>query len=65
MLKKIFLPVAALSLLVACNDKPGPESKKGDILIANMDTTVSPATDFFEYSTRSTKTVLQMNVRLV
>jgi putative endopeptidase len=37
------------ALFTACAGKPGAEAKK-DILLSNMDTTVSPADDFFMYA---------------
>lgn len=54
MLKKIIIPLAALSMCAACNNDPKGSSEsgtaKGDILKENMDSTVSPGEDFFEYA---------------
>lgn len=50
--KKLIIPVVfAAASLAACNnagDKSG--GQKTDILVANMDTTVNPADDFFDYA---------------
>ena len=52
MYKKIFLPsLAAIAMLAACNRPSGETGeKKADILAANLDTTVAPADDFFDYA---------------
>jgi putative endopeptidase len=43
------LVIISAGIFSACSNKPEPEAKK-DILFANMDTTVSPADDFFMYA---------------
>jgi putative endopeptidase len=40
--------LALISLFVACNDQQ--QTKKPDVLAVNMDTTVSPSSDFFTYA---------------
>lgn len=59
MLKKIILPIAAVTLMASCQEtttttttttKPVEASKGGDILKDNIDPTVSPAEDFFQYA---------------
>lgn len=52
MIKKLILPVAAVAMLSACNDAGTSQQggQKGDILKANLDSTVNPADDFFEYA---------------
>jgi putative endopeptidase len=50
MIKKLLVPVAAISLLTACTNNSGQAVKKGDILVTNMDSTANPADDFFEYA---------------
>ncbi|KAK6022274.1 peptidase family M13, partial [Ostertagia ostertagi] len=50
MIKKLLVPVAAISLLAACTNDSGQAVKKGDILVTNMDSTANPADDFFEYA---------------
>lgn len=50
-MKKTFLALATIAIIVSCNnnDKAASASKP-DILAANMDTTVSPREDFFDYA---------------
>lgn len=48
--KKFIGAIAITTLFAACKDGGQKEAAKGDILIANMDTTVNPADDFFEYA---------------
>lgn len=49
--KKFIALIAGASLLAACGDSPKKELEaKGDILKKNLDTTVNPADDFFEYA---------------
>ena len=49
-----FLSILTLSVIIlstiSCNNKTSTEAKKGDILFDNLDTTVSPAQDFFQYA---------------
>src|ERR1043165_330626 len=54
---KRFLATAAAAVLAACstpavttNNSPAPATASGDFLAANLDTTVSPAVDFFQYA---------------
>ncbi|MCB0696119.1 MAG: M13 family metallopeptidase [Chitinophagaceae bacterium] len=47
--RKFMGPVAAILLLSACNNADKKEAK-GDILLANVDTTINPADDFFQYA---------------
>ncbi len=47
-MKKILAFVLACSSLCACKD--GSESKKTDLLLSNIDSTVKPGEDFFEYA---------------
>lgn len=48
---KFYFPVIALTLLAAgCDTKKGTEAVSVGIRVANMDTTVSPRTDFFRYA---------------
>lgn len=47
--RKVIASVAAVVLLAACNDKPKQEAK-ADILKTNLDTTVNPADDFFQFA---------------
>lgn len=52
--KKFIAIIAGASLLAACGDSPKKELEaKGDILKKNLDTTVNPADDFFEYANGS------------
>lgn len=51
---RLFIPILAFSVFsistLSCKSKSGTVSKKGDILYENLDTTVSPGQDFFEYA---------------
>lgn len=47
--RKFIVLMAATGLLAACNNTEKKEAKQ-DILYANLDTTVNPADDFFQYS---------------
>jgi putative endopeptidase len=52
---RLFLSMLVLSTIListsSCkSDKPATETKKADILFENLDTTVSPGQDFFEYA---------------
>ena len=46
-MKKLFLPLSVLLTIYSCNQKP--ESSKPDVVVQNMDSTVSPSDDFFMY----------------
>ncbi len=48
--KKLIGALALSTVFVACKNEGKQEAAKGDILIANMDTTANPADDFFEYA---------------
>ncbi len=51
MIKKLLVTSAAAVLLMAChNNDAAKNSSTRDILIEDLDTTVSPATDFFQYA---------------
>ncbi len=53
MLKKIIIPVAALAFMASCNNDTKTAEKamaKGDILKEDIDSTVNPADDFFDYA---------------
>lgn len=50
-----FLPILAIctvtATVISCNSKPGTTtSAKADVLASNLDTTVSPGADFFQYA---------------
>jgi len=47
--RKFIGAVAAVMLMSACNEKTEPAAKP-DILLTNIDTTVNPADDFFQYA---------------
>jgi putative endopeptidase len=47
-MKKILLAITSVAFIVSCNNKPG--NVKPDILAANLDSTVKPGDDFFEYA---------------
>jgi len=49
-MKKLFIPIIALALMTtACNSKKDAASQAG-IDLANLDTTMSPKTDFYKYA---------------
>jgi putative endopeptidase len=47
-MKKILLAITTLSFIVSCNNKPA--EPRPDILAVNMDSTIKPGEDFFEYA---------------
>lgn len=47
-MKRIFFAVTALAAVIACNNNS--TTTKADILASNLDSTVSPGEDFFEYA---------------
>jgi len=50
-MNKTFIGViAAVTVMAACNQPAQTEKQKGDILKTNLDTTVNPADDFFQYA---------------
>jgi putative endopeptidase len=48
--KKFIGGIALVTLLTACNTNEKKETAKKDILVANLDTTVKPQDDFFDYA---------------
>ncbi len=49
-MNKLFIPIIALALMTtACNSKKDVGSQAG-IVLANLDTTMSPKTDFYKYA---------------
>ena len=51
MFKKLIIPIAALSLFASCKDGANNGNMaKGDILKDDIDSTVNPADDFFDYA---------------
>jgi len=49
-MKRIITFSVIIFLLFSCNDEKETTSSKPDILFSNLDTTVSPGTDFFQYA---------------
>ena len=51
---RLIFPVLALSvisiMIVSCKSDSKTSSQKADVLLVNMDTTVSPGEDFFQYA---------------
>ena len=47
-MKKILLAITTVAFIVSCNNKS--DAPKPDILAANLDSTVNPGEDFFEYA---------------
>ena len=47
-MKKILLAITTVAFIISCNNKS--DSVKPDILAANMDSTIKPGEDFFEYA---------------
>src|ERR1700722_13302470 len=50
MIKKLLLSCAIAACLFSCKNNSGDTSAAKDILTENLDTTISPAKDFFEYA---------------
>lgn len=50
MIKKLNTFFLLISVIVSCNSKEEAAAGTGDILFTNLDTTVNPGTDFFEYA---------------
>lgn len=50
MLKKLIVPIAGILLFSACNQPKQSDTTKADILQADIDTTVNPADDFFDFA---------------
>lgn len=49
-MNKIFFAFATLAGFISCNNNDKPSVVKADILITNLDSTVKPGEDFFEYA---------------
>ena len=51
-MKKKYLSVALISLMMACNSNPKMATLTDDvgIRIENLDTTANPGTDFYQYA---------------
>ncbi len=49
-MKKIFLAFTAIAGIISCNTNSSTTTAKPDILLANLDSTVSPGADFFDYA---------------
>ena len=47
-MKKILLAITTVAFIVSCNNKT--DAPKADILAANLDSTIKPGEDFFEYA---------------
>lgn len=47
-MKKILLAISTVAFIVSCNNKS--DAPKPDILAANLDSTIKPGDDFFEYA---------------
>lgn len=49
--KKFIGGIAVIALMASCQQqRENSATKKGDILVADMDTTINPADDFFDYA---------------
>ncbi len=49
-MKRIFLAFTTIAGLISCSNNSSITAAKPDILLANLDSTVSPAADFFDYA---------------
>ncbi|MBL0056343.1 MAG: M13 family metallopeptidase [Chitinophagaceae bacterium] len=49
-MKRILLVFLASSAIIACNNEKSNEKPKNDVLAVNLDTTVRPGEDFFDYA---------------
>ncbi|MEO6254435.1 MAG: M13 family metallopeptidase [Ferruginibacter sp.] len=49
-MKKIFLALVIITWVISCNTNDKSTTTKPDILAANLDSTVSPGADFFDYA---------------
>jgi len=49
-LQSLLITVTAITILSSCNNNNETASAKQDILFSNLDTTVKPSEDFFEYA---------------
>ena len=49
-MKKILFAFVTLAGIISCNSNHNTTTPKADVLAANIDSTVSPGTDFFEYA---------------
>jgi putative endopeptidase len=50
MIKQLFACTILATVVVSCNNKTETTEAKKDILFSNLDTTVSPSSDFFDYA---------------
>ncbi|TAL45747.1 MAG: hypothetical protein EPN92_07100, partial [Chitinophagaceae bacterium] len=50
MFKQMFICTAIAVLVISCTDKKHTTAGKTDILFTNLDTTVKPSSDFFDYA---------------
>ena len=50
MFKQMFICTAIAVLVISCTDKKDTTAGKTDILFTNLDTTVKPSSDFFDYA---------------
>jgi putative endopeptidase len=49
-MKKILLAITTVASIISCNNNSSTTAAKPDILAANLDSTVKPGDDFFEYA---------------
>ena len=49
-MNKIFLLLSTAAVIISCNNNNSSSVQKPDILVANLDSTVSPGEDFFDYA---------------
>lgn len=49
-MKKIFLAITTVTAIISCNSKSTAVTEKPDVLATNIDSTVRPVEDFFEYA---------------
>jgi len=49
-MKRIFLAFTAVATIISCNNESKTTTQKPDILGVNIDSSVKPGEDFFEYA---------------
>ncbi len=49
-MKRTFLAITTFAVIFSCNSKTETETAKPDLLLAHMDSSVSPGEDFFQYA---------------